>query len=1032
MKFIVDKAISLNGEINEASNDLLHTRRYADILLQGIKDAPQGEAYTIGLFGEWGSGKSSVIETMSAKAGNDEQLKKFKIVNYDAWKYSGDSFRRMFLYELRNALGINESPLMQRFYVNETNEVRIKTSLNWKKVGVIVAYVLVAAVLVAVLECKYGYEVAIPSTVALVALLFSLWSFVFDQLKTTIQKPMLFAPEQFEDCYKEIVGCSTKWDKYKENTLKWITLGMHHEQYQRIVIVIDNIDRCQPEIAYTLLTDIKNFLCKEFDTIFIIPVDIYALRKHILKQSSGNNSIDADEFLRKFFNTSIWMKTYQNGEMYDFAYSLAQKHQLGYKPDTIALVANEFATNPRRIIQLFNNLQIELAMYPHTFAEEHQALICKLLIIREEFPAYHRQLMTRPSLLFKDVALISAKADSNQTSEEKALLSNSRLYAFLLASIGVSSRYEHKEDVINRILVNHQTGSSLPENIHQAYCTANVGELETYAQDGKNRELLLNYLQDNIKKMVSRQTIDAEGKLHFDILLLLFEKAQLSADDKKRLFEPLESATTLSKLIDLYTDKECLVRLGKDLETLSLPKLTNCLENKFSHKGIADNGISEMNAKNIFFAASIWPVERCEKISKMFFEAQEKYPVVCRSFDYSKEKFQTLFTDDVYKHIFENLNADDSSDERSNFQSFRYLCHIQAVNKDRLLQFLEKTMEKAPVYDYNKPQEIKPQTYLKVLSDIFAELRYLGRVVPTDKMTQLFERINHQNSETIRDNFGKTTTKHHSFVSEKASDPVAANIINAFFVNVNLITDGSVISNAEIERYMKVEANRDKVLDSLMYLKGQGVDVSIWTNAVITDPRRTDIRRIEILKSTFIQKSPEDTYEVVDNVVKNEVAELINIIQSKGEGHETLTAMFEDVLGDERINRLVREVLATKKLEDQKQLPPSLMQRATESFEQHIQELAVPKDVNVLQIIATHGSDEGIEGVWSVINPILADGKNQNQNNIDGAIQILLSFSRLTNQQADSLTGNVKALPANKVTEEKKQDILKYIEDHQS
>lgn len=1030
MKFIVDKAISLNGEEKGVSNDLLHTSRYADTLLQSIKDAPQGEAYTIGLFGEWGSGKSSVIETMSSKAANDDGIKKVKIINYDAWKYSGDSFRRMFLYELRNALGINESPLMKRFYVNETNETEIKTNFNWNKFWVIMAFVAVSSLLVVVLKCMFGVVAAIPSGVALFALLFSLWNFVFDQLKMTIQKPMLFAPEQFEDCYKEIVGCSIKWDKYKEKTLKWITFGMHHEQFQRIVIVIDNIDRCQPDKAYTLLTDIKNFLCKEFDTVFIIPVDIYALRKHILRQSSGNNSIDADEFLRKFFNTSIWMKTYQNDEMYDLAKGLVDKYSLDYKPETIALVANEFATNPRRIIQLFNNLQIELAMYPQAFAEEHQALICKLLIIREEFSAYHRQLINKPSLLFEDVALIRAKEVANQTDDDKTLLANTRLYAFLLASMGVSSRYEKKEDVVNRILMNHQTGSSLPENIRQAYRTANADELEAYAQDDKNRELLLNFLQDNIKKMVRRQTIDAEGKLHFDVLLSLFEKNLLSTDDKKRLFEPLESATTLLKLINLYIDKERLVRLGKDLETLSLPKLTDCLESKFSHKGITDNEISEVNAKNVFYAASVWPIERCKKISNMFFEAIGKHPVACRSYDYSNDKFTILFTDDVYKHIFENLNVDDCTDEASTFQTFRYLCHMQAVNKDRLLQFLEKAIEKAPAYDHKKSQDTTPQTYLKVLSEIFAELRYLGSIAPMTEMKKLFDKINHQNSETIRDNFGRTTTKHHSFVSEKASVPVAADIIIIFFTNVNLVADGPVISNAEIERYMKVENNRDKVLDSLMYLKGQGVDVSIWANAVITDPRRTDIRRIEILKSTFIQKSPEDTYEVADNIVKNEVAGFINIIQAKGEGHETLMTMFEEILDDERINRLVREVLTTKKLEDQKQLPPSLMQRATESFEQHIQELAVPRDVNVLQIIATHGSDEGIEGVWSIINPILADGKNQKQDSINGAIQILLSFSRFTNQQADALTGNVKALPSNKLSDEKKKELLKYIEDH--
>lgn len=229
---------------------------------------------------------------------------------------------------------------------------------------------------------------------------------------------------------------------------------------------------------------------------------------------------------------------------------------------------------------------------------------------------------------------------------------------------------------------------------------------------------------------------------------------------------------------------------------------------------------------------------------------------------------------------------------------------------------------------------------------------------------------------------------------------------------------------------MKVDANRDRVLDTLMFLKVNGVDVSTWAGAVLTDLRRTDVRRIEILKVSFVQKSEEGSYVVADNTVKKETAELINLIQTKTEGHEALTSMFEEVLDDERMNRIVREVLATKNLEDQKQLPPSMMERATETFEQHIQELSVLKDVNVLQIIATHGSDEGIDGVWGIINPVLANGKTGNQKDIEGAIQILMSFKKFNPQQAEALTGNVKSLPSNKVTEEKKKEILKYIEDH--
>lgn len=1030
MKFIVDKEINLNSDKQGVSNDLLHTKRYADILLQSIKDAPQGEAYTIGLFGEWGSGKSSVITTMTENASKDSQLQKVKIVNYDAWKYSGDSFRRMFLYELRKAFNAKESPLMQRFYVNELDEIKIESSLNWKKLGLAIAFIILSLIALVLLYILFDIKVLIPFSVALVALWFNLYTFLFDQLKITQQKPILFAPEQFEDCYKEIVGSAIQWDKYKEKALKWVTFGYHEEQYQRLVIVIDNIDRCQPEKAYTLLTDIKNFLCKEFDVIFIVPVDIYALRKHIIKSSTESNSIEADEFLRKFFNTSIWMKAYQNDEMYDFAKGLVKKYSLNYKPDTISLVANEFATNPRRLIQLFNNLQIELSMYPKEFAEENQALICKLLIIREEFPAYYKQLMTRPSLLFEDVVLIRAKNEKNQSEDEKALLANSRLYAFLLASVGVSSRYEQKEDIVIRILVNYQISSALPENIRIAYRAANVDELVEYTQEDSNRELLLNYLQDNIKKMMSRQTVNAEGKRHVDVLLLLFEHGLLTADDKKRLFEPIESPNTLSNIINLYKDKQPLIRLGKDLEALSLPKLTSRLEYNLKNKDITGEASSEYDIKNIFYAASVWPVERCKNIKENFYEALVKNPKECRKYSYNKEKYTVLFTDKVYKHIFEKLSVENCSDENSAFQTFRYLCKIQAVTKERILQFVERATEIAPSYDYNNPQENIPRIYMKALSEVFAELRFMGRVAPMLKMTKLFDKVNKASSESINVNYGRTETKYHSFVSERASDDITADVINDFFANINLITDGPVISNAEIEKFMKVEANRDKVLDTIIFLKRQGVDVSTWTNAIIKDTCRTDVRRIDILKETFVRKGEDGTYEVNENVVKDEISELIKLIQAHVEGYELLIEMLNGILNDERVDKIVREILSNKTLEEQKQLPHPLMQRAISSFEKRLGQLSIDNDVNILQLIASNGSSEGIDGVWSIINPVLADGKVQQPNTINNAIKILLSISKMTKEQADALSGNVKALPTSKITEEKKKEILEYIKEH--
>lgn len=57
-QFILDKEISLSNE-----NDYLKTGIYAENLTKIIRNTPPNEVFTVGLFGNWGTGKSSIIET---------------------------------------------------------------------------------------------------------------------------------------------------------------------------------------------------------------------------------------------------------------------------------------------------------------------------------------------------------------------------------------------------------------------------------------------------------------------------------------------------------------------------------------------------------------------------------------------------------------------------------------------------------------------------------------------------------------------------------------------------------------------------------------------------------------------------------------------------------------------------------------------------------------------------------------------------------------------------------------------------------
>ena len=113
INFIVDEEINLN------EYDFLKTKVYADTLTNIINNTNINKVFTIGLFGNWGTGKSSIVKTSE----NDFIKTKIKFVTYDAWKYVNDSFRRMFLRKLKDDLNFEETDLMKKFYENESMDI---------------------------------------------------------------------------------------------------------------------------------------------------------------------------------------------------------------------------------------------------------------------------------------------------------------------------------------------------------------------------------------------------------------------------------------------------------------------------------------------------------------------------------------------------------------------------------------------------------------------------------------------------------------------------------------------------------------------------------------------------------------------------------------------------------------------------------------------------------------------------------------------------------------------------------------------
>ena len=283
MRLLIDEEIILKGKDSGfPPTDLLNTMVYAESLQKTIMSADTSKKpFTIGLFGEWGSGKSSIIKTVRDNLEKNQDVE-YGFVHYDAWKYSGDSFRRMFLLELQRQLGVKPSEKLQRFYDNINEDVEVKHVTNNRYLLFVIAVLIIIFLLILFGdEAGDRWKLTIATMITFITLLLNIKKNSTDDLKVTVQKSRLFAPEQFEECFDEIIDESRKSPSLTKRFLNWVLRV--DNKYDKLVIIIDNIDRCHHEMAYTLLTDIKNYLGnKHSDIVFVVPVDVDALRKHVL------------------------------------------------------------------------------------------------------------------------------------------------------------------------------------------------------------------------------------------------------------------------------------------------------------------------------------------------------------------------------------------------------------------------------------------------------------------------------------------------------------------------------------------------------------------------------------------------------------------------------------------------------------------------------------------------------------------------------------------------------------------------------
>lgn len=979
-QFIPDREIVLSKD-----TDLLNTSIYANNLVNLIKSAPQGQVFNIGLFGSWGSGKSSIIETSKKSLTCSEDVK-VKFITYDAWKYANDSFRRMFLLRIQQELKQGQTEVMQRFYQSESVETEPKTYVSTNYLGILCLALLALLIIINCLPISFEMKVPIFTGLSLLGVLITIFGGIFQKLKIQINKPIVFAPEQFEGCFRDMISKALKKRNIVNNAytkiVDYVEVGeCSITNLDQLVLVIDNIDRCSSSQAYNLLTDIKTFLCDEkFNLVFVIPVDDEALRKHILNSTHSENTDecarDKEEFLRKFFNVTLRIKPHQPTEMYEFAQKLNTKYALGFSSATINIASKEYAKNPRRVIQLFNNLSAELANYDDVFASKYETLICKILIIREEYNDFYQELL-------KDYTLLN-KADLSEKKlnpELSRLLSDTRSY---------TSNYN--EHILSRILTNSESQfADIPSNIRRLIDAHNASNrstelLEWINADISNIEKFVGYCLYGIDKSIKRQLWDSEFKASCEFIAEINPSINLAKEQNIRFAEKFKPY--IEKLIPTFSNPVQIVAYANYLQTQEMPFLLGYV---ISYLKNNKENTDDMWAK--YFREC---VIQCNKMA-----LSELGDIFTN--EYKKNKFDVttlnanqliaLVKDELLIYIIERWNA---INENNHIADFIYIAQNITIGESVCIKAYEKIS--SILGDLRGTSKDDLLNKIAIINKIAEPMIVCGAIEP---ITNLYNLITGTRAMTSTSNpYNRQTTKQVRLLEECVNiDEV--NVLARFVVTTYKVTQGRINGSSELE-ILRIK-DESTILNNILWLKSKWTDslyplashlikYSIYSNDELMNIYQSHFleqhNEAPILKEEELKTKLDDMLQYAISNKDNKMFNWLNNISSK----------------NNRIKTILIPIISARPIGEIQSLPTELMDLAINSVDENNIE-SYRKYTDFLRCLASSGSASQKQYLVKLIIRMLDEKED-----IRKVISIIKSYKQLAKTYCDRIIATLNCI----------------------
>jgi len=422
--------------------DLFDHGDFVDRLLMIIKAAPAEHAsVNVGLYGSWGSGKSGTANLLKHRLIEQQKAGDWQghVATFDALTYGRRPLLRRFVVRLAEQLldrkkaesyrsEVYEQTVRPRVEFPDLTSAAVKRSITFMALGVLGIATVVALLLVftegdtreAVKDTVQAVFPALVPTAILVLIVGWLLRFV----TVTSTRGVPESDEEFERLFMKLLRDDLNVDRHGD---------------KRLVVFIDELDRCSPKEVVATLESLRTFLGAP-GCVFIVAADQQALEHALTEEVRQATPADTanpyysagNAYLDKIFQYQLAFPPLRPRRLTHYALRLLEGRGGVWRDvnreDVISVLLPIHVHSPRRVKALLNSFALAYATATARAGRgqldaklaSRATELAKLVCLRTEFPLFARDLESSdhlPALVLRARGLLLDKRDPRDDAE---------------------------------------------------------------------------------------------------------------------------------------------------------------------------------------------------------------------------------------------------------------------------------------------------------------------------------------------------------------------------------------------------------------------------------------------------------------------------------------------------------------------------------------------------------------------------------------------------------------------------------------